>query len=140
MQILTRGSEPVISSWLVIYGTLEQEATFALASILVLTVVIDCRALNLHTSDFGGHGRVSVGPCRCPYCAGASLLRCSLFGHIRAPMCLGWAALFFSLSRALFLYRNRLSIGVLAALLSLYPILVLLGPCPLNRLYTICRV
>ena len=80
MQILARGSELVISSWLVIHATLEQEAAFALASVPVLTLVIDGRALNLLTSDHGGHGRIGVGCalCWCPYCAGASLLRCSV--------------------------------------------------------------
>ena len=41
--------------------TLEQGAAFALASVPVLTLGIDCRALNLLTSDHGGHGRSSVG-------------------------------------------------------------------------------
>ena len=36
---------------------------FALASVPVLTVVVDCRALNLVTSNFGSHDRISVWLC-----------------------------------------------------------------------------
>ena len=81
--------------------TLEQEAAFALASVPVLTLGIDCRALNLLTSDLGGHGTSSVACslCWCLYCAGASLLRCSVFGHVYIPICLVWVAFFFSFLR-----------------------------------------
>ena len=44
MQRLARGSELVISNWLVINVTLEQEAAVALAGVLVPTLVIDWRA------------------------------------------------------------------------------------------------
>ena len=63
MQILARDFKLVISSWLATHVTLEQSEAFALASVPVLTVVVDWRALNLVTSDFESHDRVSVWLC-----------------------------------------------------------------------------
>ena len=122
MQILARGSELVIPSWLVIHVTLEQEAAFALASVPVLTLVIDCRALNLLTSDPGSHGRSSVGCalCWCPYCVGASMLRCSVFGHIHVPICLVWVAFFFC-----FLGKFSYTVTICPLLCCCPPVLIL---------------
>ena len=54
---------------------------------------------------------------RCLYGGGASWLRCSVFGHIQAPICLVWVV--FLLYRAVFLHCNHLYICYGAALLSL---------------------
>ena len=133
MQVLTRGSELVISGWLVIHVTFEQEVAFAFASVQVLTLVIDCRALDLLTSDCGGHGRISVGCalCWCPYCVGASLLRCSVFGHIHVPICLVWVAFFFC-----FLGQFSYTLTV-CPLLCCCPPVVIPDSCPFNCLYSI---
>ena len=110
------------------YITLEQEAAFALASVLVLTVVFDCRALNLLTSAFGGHGRIGVGLC--------PLLVSVLCGCIIAKVLYVWpysctnvfgaGSIFLLLSRAVLLYRNRL------------PIAMLLPSCPYTRFMGAC--
>ena len=53
----------------------------------------------------------------CLYGGGASWLRCSVFGHIQAPICIVWVV--FLSSQAVFLHFNHLYICYGAALLSL---------------------